>query len=244
MAPRTPRRSDRTRSGTTRRTSRPRRERGASLPEYALLVALLAVPSVAGIDALRSGAGDTAEGTADRISDPTIPTVPPTSSTAPPATTTTTTTTTMPPTTTTTHHDHDHHHDADDDAADDHHDDDGACHAVDQLAELTEHLDGVQPHSVGRRRPRSRSATNGAPWSRARPSRSRSSTARGSDTWSTAPNLNGTTTSTGALLLDSGFYNSSGGSRVDEIRFQVTSVTKSGMTWQTNNTRVTASRPN
>jgi hypothetical protein len=46
------------------------------------------------------------------------------------------------------------------------------------------------------------------------------------------------------LLLDSGFYNSSGGSRVDEIRFQVTSVTKSGMTWQTNNARVTASRPN
>jgi hypothetical protein len=46
------------------------------------------------------------------------------------------------------------------------------------------------------------------------------------------------------LLLDSGFYNSSGGSRADEIRFQVTSVTKSGMTWQTNNARVTASRPN
>jgi hypothetical protein len=32
--------------------------------------------------------------------------------------------------------------------------------------------------------------------------------------------------------------------RADEIRFQVTSVVKQGLTWQTNTNRVSASKPN
>jgi hypothetical protein len=46
------------------------------------------------------------------------------------------------------------------------------------------------------------------------------------------------------VQLTSDLYNSSGGSRVDEIRFQVTGVTKAGMTWQSNNATVTANKPN
>ena len=67
---------------------------------------------------------------------------------------------------------------------------------------------------------------------------------RGNNSWQSAPNLSGTTTGTGTLMLDSGLYNSSGSSRADEIRFQVISVTKSGLTWQTNTATVTATKPN
>jgi hypothetical protein len=65
-----------------------------------------------------------------------------------------------------------------------------------------------------------------------------------SGTWTTASNLTGTTTSTGALQFDSGLYPSGGTTPIDRIRFQVLSVTKSGMTWQVDSTTVTASVPN
>ena len=67
---------------------------------------------------------------------------------------------------------------------------------------------------------------------------------KSSGSWSTAPNLTGTTNATGTLLLDSGLYNSTGSSRADEIRFQVTSVTKSGLTWTSNTSTVGATKPN
>jgi hypothetical protein len=62
--------------------------------------------------------------------------------------------------------------------------------------------------------------------------------------WSTASNLSGTTAAAGSLLFDSGLYDSSGTSRADEIRFQVISVAKTGLTWQTDTTTVSATRPN
>jgi hypothetical protein len=67
---------------------------------------------------------------------------------------------------------------------------------------------------------------------------------RSGDSWSSADDLSGTTTSSGALQFDSGFYRSSGGDRVDEIRFRVVSVTKPNMSWQANTSAVTANRPN
>jgi hypothetical protein len=66
---------------------------------------------------------------------------------------------------------------------------------------------------------------------------------RGSS-WSTASNLTGTTNASGTLQLDSGLYRSSGGSRADEIRFEVLSVTSPGLTWQSSTTSVGATRPN
>ena len=52
---------------------RSRRERGATLVEYALLVALLAVPSIGAIEYLRSGAETKVDSTAEGISTHTIP---------------------------------------------------------------------------------------------------------------------------------------------------------------------------
>jgi hypothetical protein len=63
-------------------------------------------------------------------------------------------------------------------------------------------------------------------------------------TWTNASNLTGTTTSTGALQFDSGLYASGGSNPIERIRFQVLSVTRSGMTWQSNTSTVTANRPN
>jgi hypothetical protein len=64
------------------------------------------------------------------------------------------------------------------------------------------------------------------------------------DSWTTASSLSGSTDASGAVTLTSQLYRSSGGSQVDEIRFQMTGVTKSGMTWQSNSSTVTANRPN
>ncbi|MHB1138980.1 MAG: Flp family type IVb pilin [Microthrixaceae bacterium] len=52
-----------------------RRERGATLVEYALLVAVLAVPTVGGIEYIRSGAERKVDSTAEGISTHTLPTV-------------------------------------------------------------------------------------------------------------------------------------------------------------------------
>jgi Flp pilus assembly pilin Flp len=86
------------------------RERGASLPEYALLVAVFALATLAGIDALQSSASAAFRAQADELSDGPTTSAPATTappSTAPPTTarpttTTTSTTTTTTSTTTTT----------------------------------------------------------------------------------------------------------------------------------------------
>jgi Flp pilus assembly pilin Flp len=59
-------------SGAARRTG----ERGATLVEYALLVALLAVPTIGAIQLVSDGAQTKIEGTAAGISSHTIPPVP------------------------------------------------------------------------------------------------------------------------------------------------------------------------
>mgnify|MGYP007090127532 CR=1 FL=1 len=69
-------------------------------------------------------------------------------------------------------------------------------------------------------------------------------TRRGSGSWTSRGSLSGSTNASGAVTLTSSLYDSSGSSRVDEIRFRVTGVTKSGMTWQSNSATVTANRPN
>ena len=56
------------RSDAARRSRRRRRERGASLVEYALIVALFAVGSIAAIDLLADNAATTTQNTADEIS--------------------------------------------------------------------------------------------------------------------------------------------------------------------------------
>jgi Flp pilus assembly pilin Flp len=58
------------------RARRRRAERGASLVEYALLVAALAVPTVAALDLLRDSTAAKVDQTAEDMSDPTIPQVP------------------------------------------------------------------------------------------------------------------------------------------------------------------------
>lgn len=55
------------------RARRRRSERGASLVEYALLVAALAVPTVAALDLLRDSTAAKVDQTAEDMSDPTIP---------------------------------------------------------------------------------------------------------------------------------------------------------------------------
>jgi Flp pilus assembly pilin Flp len=94
-----------------RRLPRKRGERGATLVEYALIVALIGVVIVASIDAFRTEAGDRVETSSDQIGKPFQPNQTPDSTsttgaaptTIPPTTTTTVaTTTTTAPTTTTT----------------------------------------------------------------------------------------------------------------------------------------------
>ena len=68
---------DRVGAATQRRPwfrRRPRSQRGATLVEYALLVALLAVTTIASLQLLQNGAERTAQSSADRISTHTIPT--------------------------------------------------------------------------------------------------------------------------------------------------------------------------
>lgn len=86
-------------------------ERGATLPEYALIVALLGVVILGAIGAIQSQAGDRMETSSDQIGEPFLPNPSPSSPTPTgptpttvPLTTTTTvaTTTTTAPTTTTT----------------------------------------------------------------------------------------------------------------------------------------------
>ena len=71
-------RSDRDPAGAepqrrARSPHRSRGERGATLVEYALLVALLAVTTIASLQLLQDGAENTAQSSADRISTRTIP---------------------------------------------------------------------------------------------------------------------------------------------------------------------------
>ncbi|MFN7149271.1 MAG: Flp family type IVb pilin [Microthrixaceae bacterium] len=62
-----------TASPPVRRARRRRSERGASLVEYALLVAALAVPTVAALDLMRDSTAAKVDQTAEDMSDPTIP---------------------------------------------------------------------------------------------------------------------------------------------------------------------------
>ena len=82
-------------------SGRSTRERGATLVEYSLLVALLAVPTIGAAEMMQDGATTKVNSTAAGISTKTIPVVPTTAGGGG-STTTTTTTTTLPPTTTTT----------------------------------------------------------------------------------------------------------------------------------------------
>ncbi len=58
----------------TRRARRARSQRGATMVEYALLVALLALSTIGALTLLQSGAERTAQSSADKISTHTIPT--------------------------------------------------------------------------------------------------------------------------------------------------------------------------
>ncbi len=63
---------------------------------------------------------------------------------------------------------------------------------------------------------------------------------RQSGSWVTAsPLLTGTTNASGQIVLTSASY----GSSTSKLRFQVKSVTRSAMTWQTNTSRLDVSRP-
>jgi len=227
------------RTDHARRWWRRRGERGVSLVEYALLVALLAVPSIAGIQALQDGMGDASQGAADRISDPTIPIVPSTTTQPPPpttnsttsttstTTTTTTTTTTIPPATTTT-----------------------------QPPTTTIPPPSQSVSTFGQ--VTTSTASNPTRWSAQTSVAIRNNANapvpgatvvvgiefRKGGTWSSGPNLTATTNATGTLLIDSGLYPSSGGSRADEIRFRVISVTAPGLTWQPNAQAPSALKPN
>ena len=86
-------------------SGRSTRERGATLVEYSLLVALLAVPTIGAAEMMQDGATTKVNSTAAGISTKTIPVVPTTAGGGGSTTTTTvapTTTTTAAPTTTTT----------------------------------------------------------------------------------------------------------------------------------------------
>ncbi|MGB3411408.1 MAG: hypothetical protein WBA45_09415 [Microthrixaceae bacterium] len=58
------------------RRSHLRRERGATLVEYTLLIALLVIPTLVGINFIKSGAQTEVNRTATGISSKTIPPVP------------------------------------------------------------------------------------------------------------------------------------------------------------------------
>ncbi len=65
------------RSGSVRLgRARPGRERGATLVEYTLLIALLVIPTLVGINFIKSGAQTEVNRTATGISSKTIPPVP------------------------------------------------------------------------------------------------------------------------------------------------------------------------
>jgi hypothetical protein len=209
--------------------------------EYTLLVAVLAVPTVGALDLLRDTTKAKTEQTAADMSDPTIPIRP--TSTVP---TGPTTTTTQP---TTTH----------DPAADDHHDRPAADHhdrpPTTTTAPATRSVSTWGPVST-------RTASNPTRWAAATSVTVRDEYGQAVNgatvviriqyrtsggNWATvSPDASGTTNASGTLLIDSGLFRSSGTTqpRADEIRFQVRSVTKAGLEWESNTNRVSAAKPN
>jgi Flp pilus assembly pilin Flp len=223
-----------------RDTPRIRHERAATLVEYVLLVALVALATLTGIGFLEDGAARATENTAAKISTRTIPTLPPgggaatTTTMTPPPTTTTppATTTTRPPSTTTT--------------------------APPATTTTVRPPTTTQPSST---------TAWGAPatnveytwiipvrWKATVPLTVRNhqsapmanATVRvnvevlTSNGWSSVNSLELTSNSSGQVSLDSGMQ---GYFSATEIRFTIESVTAPGLTWNAANPSITVARP-
>jgi len=221
------------------------RERAASLVEYTLLVAILAVGTLGGLQAIAGGAEQATARTAGAISHRTVPTVPadgstttvappattttmpPTTTTAPPATTTTakpTTTTTTPPTTTTT-----------------------TTTTTTPATTATAKWGSASAQKSGNQWRALATLTV---------SDSKSKPVSGAQvrvgvqysqggTWHDAPDLTAVTSSNGQINVDSGLYARAGNpsSRVDQIRFVVKSVVAPGLTYTSGAVSTTLDKP-
>ena len=210
-----------------------RTERGATLVEYALIVALVAVGTLGGIDAMQSGAQRATEQTASEISTRSVPSVPEpdgdgggdattTTTTQPPTTTTTTTPTTTTTTTTTT----------------------------------TIPPASTMSASWGNATTQTNGWSNWKALATLTVRDNRSQAVSGATVrigvqyyrdgrWRDASDIPGSTNSNGQVTIDSGWYARNGGSsnRVDQIRFVVESVSKSGLTYTSGGVTTTLSRP-
>ncbi len=192
------------------RTSRP--ERAATLVEYVLLVAVLALGTLVGISFMQDGAEQATSNTAAKISTRTVPsvptgggggTLPTTTTTAPPATTTTvtpttTTTTTTPP----------------------------------AVVSTTWGATGKQTRSGEWKATANLTVTRGS----GQPVSGATVTVRVEYAvpflgYRTSEELSATTSSAGSLRFESGWFPSGGWIPINSVRFTVVSVTAPSATW-------------
>lgn len=196
--------------------------------EYALLAAVLVVPTLGALQLLQDTAEAKTEQTAEGMSDPTVPSVPPPSSSPPASTTTTappppptttTTTTTAPPTTTTT------------------------APPPTTAAPTTARGTWASTDTRSRDRGNQWSASStitvrddrGQPVSGARV-RIRIEYRWGDGSWSNGGEVTADTAASGALVVESGWFRTGGRPqdsppRASEIRYRVTSASAPGLAW-------------
>lgn len=198
-----------------------RRERAATLVEYVLLVAVLALGTLAGISFMEDGAERATSNTAAKISTRSVPSVPtgggggitPTTTTTPPTTTTTTTkppatTTTVKPTTTTT------------------------TTTQPPVVSTTWGATGKQTRSGEWKATAKLTVTRGS----GQPVSGATVTVRVEYAvpfigYVTSEELSATTTSAGSLTFESGWFPSGGWIPINSVRFTVISVTAPSSTW-------------